>query len=134
PVQNGVVAAILGMLLGIGLAFLVDYLDDSIKGQDDLESLVGTLPILALIPTVTTWKNKQRPMIISDTEPSSPAAEAYRTLRTSIQFMGIDKPMRTIHITSAGAVEGKTTTLANLSVAMRRAGQRVVVVCCDLRR
>src|SRR5439155_23031319 len=74
------------------------------------------------------------PQAVTLTEPSSSAAEAYRTLRTSIQFMGLDRPLRTLQVTSPSASEGKTTTLANLAVALARAGQRVVMVDCDLRR
>ncbi len=66
--------------------------------------------------------------------PKSAAAEAYRTLRTSIQFVALDRPLRIIHVTSAGAGEGKTTTLANLGIAMASAGDRVCMCCCDLRR
>jgi capsular exopolysaccharide synthesis family protein len=67
-------------------------------------------------------------------DPGSTETEAYRTIRTSIQFMGLDHPLRTVQVTSAQPGEGKTTTLANLAVVLARAGQRVVVVCCDLRR
>src|SRR5205814_4660764 len=83
---------------------------------------------------VTSWKDRDRPQAVTLTEPSSSAAEAYRTLRTSIQFMGLDRPLRTLQVTSPSASEGKTTTLANLAVALARAGQRVLMVDCDLRR
>src|SRR5206468_7186721 len=58
----------------------------------------------------------------------------HRSLRTALQFMSLDRPTRLVQLTSASAAEGKTTTLANLAVALARAGQRVIVVCCDLRR
>lgn len=67
-------------------------------------------------------------------EPSSPAAEAYRTLRTNIQFASLDKPLRTLLATSTAADEGKSTTLANLAVTMAQSEQRVILVDCDLRR
>ena len=73
-------------------------------------------------------------MLVSLTDPKSPAAEAYRSLRTSIHFLGLDRPIRTLQVTSASAGEGKTTTLANLGVALAQSGQRVVIVSCDLRR
>jgi non-specific protein-tyrosine kinase len=71
---------------------------------------------------------------VSIEDPTSPAAEAYRTLRTSIQFLGLEQPMRTLQVTSANPQEGKTTTLANLAVALARSGSTVAIVCCDLRR
>lgn len=67
-------------------------------------------------------------------EPSSPAAEAYRTLRTNIQFASLDKPLHTLLATSTAPDEGKSTTLANLAVTMAQSEQRVILVDCDLRR
>ncbi len=72
--------------------------------------------------------------LIALRDPRSPAAEAYRTLRTNIQFSSLDKPLHTLLFTSTGADEGKSTTLANLAVTMAQAEQRVILVDCDLRR
>ncbi len=74
------------------------------------------------------------PDIVTVSDPRSPAAEAYRTLRTNIQFSTIDKPLRRMLLTSAGPDEGKSTTLANLAVAMATAEMKVIVLDCDLRR
>jgi capsular exopolysaccharide synthesis family protein len=125
---------VLGLLFGVGLAFLVEYLDDSIKGKDDLERAALGVEILGVIPAVASWKTKEEARVVSMTDPTSPPAEAYRTLRTAVQFLGLDREVRSIQLTSANAQEGKSTTLANLGVAFARAGQRVVLVCCDLRR
>lgn len=72
--------------------------------------------------------------LITVTQPRSPVSEAYRTLRTSIQFLGLDRDLKTIMITSAGPNEGKSTTLANLAVTFAEAGREVIAVDCDLRR
>lgn len=72
--------------------------------------------------------------LIALRDPRSPAAEAYRTLRTNIQFSSLDKPLRTLLVTSTAPDEGKSITLANLAVTMAQAEQRVIVVECDLRR
>ncbi|MGB8648328.1 MAG: CpsD/CapB family tyrosine-protein kinase [Anaerolineae bacterium] len=72
--------------------------------------------------------------LITISNPRSPVAEAYRTLRTNLEFSALDKPLRTMVATSAGADEGKSTTLANLAVTMAQAGKRVLLVDCDLRR
>jgi capsular exopolysaccharide synthesis family protein len=134
PVRNGIIALVIGLLLGIGLAFLFERLDDSIKTKDDLDGVAHGLSVLGLIPAVAAWRDKTRPLLVSLSDPTVSAAEAYRTLRTSVQFMGLDRPLRTLQVTSPSASEGKTTTLANLAVALARAGQRVVMVDCDLRR
>lgn len=78
-------------------------------------------------------KNEKRPLI-TFTKPKDPIAEAYRTLRTNIHFSAMDNPYRAIMLTSAGPGEGKSTTLANLGVAMAQAGNKVLIVDCDLRK
>jgi capsular exopolysaccharide synthesis family protein len=134
PFRTGVLALLFGLVLGLGLAFLREFLDDSVKTKDDFERVAPGVPVLGLIPVVTAWRGKETPYLVSQEDPTSPAAEAYRTLRTSIQFLGLDQPMRTLQITSANPQEGKTTTLTNLAVALARSGSTVAVVCCDLRR
>ena len=134
PRRNAILGIVLGLLLGVGIAFLIEYLDDSIKGKDDFERAVPGLAVLGMIPLVPDWKAKEQGKVVSISQPTSPAAEAYRILRTSIQFLGIDRQVRIIQVTSASAQEGKTTTLANLAVAFASSGLRTVAVCCDLRR
>jgi capsular polysaccharide biosynthesis protein len=134
PLRSGALAVILGLVLGLGLAFLREFLDDSVKTKDDLERLAPGMPVLGLIPVVSAWRGKDDAYLVSLADPTSQAAEAYRTLRTSIQFLSLEQPMRTLQLTSANPREGKTTTLANLGVALARSGQSVVIVCCDLRR
>lgn len=134
PVRDAILGLAVGLILGVGLAFLLDYLDDSVSSVDDLERATSGLANLALIPQVTGWKAQDEPCLISVEEPTSAAAEAYRSLRTAIQFIGLDHAARIIQITSPNAEEGKTTTLSNLGVALANAGQRVCLCCCDLRR
>ena len=134
PIRNGLLALVVGLMLGVGLAFARDQLDDTVKTKDELERATGGLNALALIPTVARWRDGDLPQVVSIREPASPAAEAYRSLRTSVQFMGLNHPVRVIQLTSPNASEGKSTTLANLAVALAGSGQQVVVVCCDLRR
>ncbi len=134
PVRNGLLALGLGPVFGIALAFVLHHLDDSIKIKEDLERSTGDVPVLGLIPKVSGWKESGETRVVSLDEPSSPAAEAYRTVRTSIQFLAFYRSLRLLQITSPTASEGKTTTVANLAVALARSGQSVVVVSCDLRR
>jgi len=134
PVRSGILGLVVGLLAGVGLAFLVDYLDDSIKTKEDLDAISGGVPTIGMIPAIADWKSKDAARLISVLEPKSPAAEAYRTLRTSITFLAFDSPMGAIQVTSPSAGEGKSSTVCNLAVALINAGERVILVDCDLRR
>lgn len=133
PLSNVMGGLAIGVVLGIALAFLREYLDDTVKTKDDLEAASG-LTAIGLVPALTDWKKREATPLISVMQPRSPAAEAYRSVRTSVEFLGLDQPLGSIQVTSALASEGKTSTLANLAVTFARAGQRVIVLCCDLRR
>lgn len=133
PVHNVLLALGVGLVLGLAGAFVADHLDDSIKSGTDLEIAGSGLSLLGVIPAIP-WKNKAEARVVSLTEPTSAGAEAYRTLRTSITFLGLDRSLGVIQLTSPNSSEGKTTTLANLAVAMAKTGQRVLIVDCDLRR
>jgi capsular exopolysaccharide synthesis family protein len=133
PLFNGVLGGGIGLMFGLGIAFLFEQLDDTIKAKGDLERQTN-LPTLGLIPVVPTWRRRTDAILVSQSDSASPVAEAYRTLRTSINFIGLDRSMRTLQVTSPSAGDGKSATVANLGVALARAGLRVVVVGCDLRR
>ncbi len=133
PVRTGALAAVVGLIFGVGLAFLFDYLDDSVRDEEDLERATS-LPNLGTIPAISDWKKEERAYLVSLVEPDSTIVEAYRALRTSVQFLGLDRTMRIVQATSAIAREGKTTTLANLGVLFAKAGYKVVIVDADLRR
>jgi polysaccharide biosynthesis transport protein len=132
PVRNAALALAAGLVLGLGLAFLLEQLDDRVHGRDDVEAATGGLSILGLIP-----HSKRRDRLVAspaELQDDPALAEAFRSLRTSIHFVALAKPMRSIQVTSAGATEGKTTTVAGLAVTLAQAGNRVVVVDGDLRR
>jgi succinoglycan biosynthesis transport protein ExoP len=130
PVRTALLASVVGLLLGLGAAFLIDHLDDSIRSTDDLVRLGTDVPVLATVPNVSSRDN--RPIAIS--APDTPAVESYRNLRTNIQFLGIERKMRSIQVTSTRPGEGKTTTAANLAVVLSQAGSNVVLVDADLRK
>ncbi len=133
PLRNGVLAGALGLGLGLGCAFLFDQLDDRIMSREQLDPLIPDIPILGIVPMARGGTRKEpRPIVLS--APDAPAAEAFRSLRTSLQFLGIGQQSRILQVTSPNVGEGKTTILANLAVAFSQAGQRVAVVSCDLRR
>jgi polysaccharide biosynthesis transport protein len=151
--RNIMVAFLVAFAVGIGLAFLLDYLDDSVKTSDDIGRHLG-LPTLALIPH-HFGSEKRRLKLLAATgdgngngngsvavstglitleERRSPMAEAYRHLRTSLLFSSAGKPPQTILITSSQPSEGKTTTAINTAITLAQADADVVIVDCDLRR
>jgi polysaccharide biosynthesis transport protein len=134
PLSDGLIALVIGLLLGVGAAFVLEYFDDDVYTKDEVEQLSGGVPVLAVIPQMKSWKKSGETKLISEEDPFSPVTEAYRSLRTSLQFAGHDGHLKTILVTSAAGSEGKTSTVANLGVILANAGERVVVVSCDLRR
>ncbi len=145
--RNIFIAFLISLTAGIGLAFLLDYLDDSIKSSDDIGRHLG-LPTLALIPySSNTEKRKPNALtslngngdpsptaLITIEDNRSALAEAYRHLRTSLLFSSAGKPPQTILITSAQPAEGKTTTAINTAITLAQSGADVVIIDCDLRR
>ncbi len=129
PVRTAALAVVVGALLGLGAVFLIDHFDDSIRGPDDVQRAVG-LPVLALVPIDRPPDN--RPIALS--RAGDYAVEVYRSLRTSVQFLGLDSETRVIQVTSPGSGDGKTTTAANLAVVFADIGHRVVLVDADLRK
>ncbi|WP_248705005.1 polysaccharide biosynthesis tyrosine autokinase [Curtobacterium sp. MWU13-2055] len=118
-----------GLALGVGIAVLRSTLDTRIHGTHDVESLT-TAPVLGGIGF--NPEAKERPLIVS-TDPRSPRAEAFRSLRTNLQFVNLDSEQRCFVMTSSLPGEGKTTTTANLAIALSETGASVVVVDGDLR-
>ena len=134
PLTDAVLGFVLGLLFGIGVAFLVEHLDDTVYEKEDLERLVPGARVLALIPVVESWKTKVRTFVVTKAEPNSIASEAYHALRTSLQFIVRETKAKVILVTSPDQSEGKTATVANLGVVLANAGERVAIVSSDLRR
>jgi non-specific protein-tyrosine kinase len=126
---NTILASIVGALLAVGVVFLVEYLDDTLKTPEDV-SRVLSLDTLGLIGKL----NKGTKELVTLSQPLSPVSEAFRVLRTNIRFSSVDRPIHTLVVTSAGPTEGKSTTAANLATVMAQAGLKVIVVDADLRR
>jgi len=132
--RNVVLGAMVGLMAGVGLALLFDALDRSIASPEELESVTGGKPNLAIVPTVKEWRRKDETHIVSRDNPKGITAEAYRTLRAAIEFAAVDREVKVLQLTSANPGEGKTTTSVNLAVVMAQAGKRVVLVDADLRK
>jgi capsular exopolysaccharide synthesis family protein len=133
PRQDALLGLLAGLFLGVGAAFLRDSMDDTLTTSETAEQVNGA-PVLATVPMVASWKKIESPVMVAVSDPTSPAAEAYRSLRTSLQFSRQESTLRTLLVTSSHAREGKTATVANLGAVFAQAGERVVLVSCDLRR
>jgi tyrosine-protein kinase Etk/Wzc len=146
------VGSLLGLLLGLGLAFMLEFNDTTIKSNEDVERYLG-LPILGTIPHIAHSKKDgielrrrssrsktqtsvvQYPkQLLSFSGDDSVITESYRSLRTNLSFVSPDRPLHTTILTSAGPGEGKSLTTANLSMAYAQMGKRVLLVDTDLRR
>jgi capsular exopolysaccharide synthesis family protein len=132
PVRDAVIALILSLVLAVALAFLLDTIDERIRSVGDLELVTRGLPTFALIPEVDRGHDERFVALRDD--PRGLQAEAFRSLRTAVKFAALDQSIKVIQLTSASQGEGKTTVVANLALALAQGGDRVAVVCCDLRR
>jgi tyrosine-protein kinase len=132
PKRDAALAVVAGLILGVGLAFLREALDVKIHTVEELESLTA-IPILGTIDMLPrSMRGDGRIVTLED--PRNPTSEAYRRLRTNIDFMNFNRDLKSILITSPLPGQGKSTTIANLAIALLRTGKRVAVIEGDLRR
>jgi len=124
------VAAAAGFMLAAGTAYLLEYLDDAIKSAEEA-SQVFQSPVIGAVP-VLEKRYAQGLYLVQ--QPHTPAAEAFRSLRTNLEFAGVDQPLRSILVSSAGPGDGKSTVSVNLALTMAQVGKRVVIVDADMRR
>jgi Mrp family chromosome partitioning ATPase len=122
---NITLGVIVGLVVGIGLAFFIEYLDTSVKTIDDVERTLQS-PVLGVIP--------QDIGALIDEGVEGAHAEAYRVLRTNLLFSRKDEKLNSVAVVSAGAGEGKSTTVFNLATIFAYSGQRTIIVDSDLRR
>jgi succinoglycan biosynthesis transport protein ExoP len=134
-VRSVLLAAVAALGLGVGLAFLLEYIDYTIKTPEELDTAYGmaTLGVIGAYMNENGRKSRGEDLITL-AEPRSPVSEAFRALRTNLQFASPGNPLRSLLVTSAGPVEGKTSVSANLAVILAQAGNRVILVDTDLRR
>jgi tyrosine-protein kinase len=127
---NIALGLLLGLAAGVALAVLRETLDTTVKKVEDLQALTS----VATLGVVSYDSDASRRPLVSHLDPHSSRAESFRTLRTNLQFVDIDRPPRTVVVTSAVAGEGKSTTACNLAITLAQAGIRVALVEGDLRR
>ena len=143
--RNVMIALALSLVAGIGLAFLLDFLDDTVKSLDDVDRYIH-LPALAMIPAgrgavrlkgipqaASPGPAESTALAMID-DVRSPIAESYRHLRTSLLLSSAGQPPKTILVTSSQPSEGKTTTAINTAFMLAQTGAEVLIIDCDLRR
>ena len=127
--RNTLLAAIVGLMLAIGVIFAIEFLDDTIRDPETITSLTG-LPVLATISRHEQTANEP----ITQAHPRSPVSKSFRSLRTNVKYAGVDKPIRRLIISSPTPEDGKTTIATNLATALAQGGSKVVLIDADLRR
>lgn len=136
--RDVVLAIVLALVMGVGLAFLLDYLDKRIKDEKTLERLSG-IPVLVGVPVVGRgWRRRSADdrtiEVVGFANNRTPLLESFRTLRSTLQYFNVDGNLRKILITSGLPGEGKTVTTANLAISLAMSGKHVIVLEADLRR
>jgi capsular exopolysaccharide synthesis family protein len=126
-ILNTIIGAFVGLLFAFGLAFLAEFVDDTIRTPEDFEQYKD-FPLLSSIPQIT------KSTLISKMDANDPVAEAYRTIRYNLKYASLDKPLKSLLITSSNPKEGKTLTVANLGISFSQAGLKVLLIDTDLRR
>ena len=129
PLRNALLAAVVGLMLAGGLILLIEYLDDTIRDPQEITRKWG-VPILGMI---TRYRSNGSPLITLK-QPRSPVSEAFRSLRTNLEYAAVDSPLKTILVTSPSPQDGKTTIVSNLACVIAQGDRSVVVVDADLRR
>lgn len=136
PLQDGMLFGAVGLMATAGIAFLFEYLDDSIKTQVDVESHLD-LPVLGYVAEMKNGrgaKKDQPPGTVTAIQPRSPVSESFRSLRTSLEFYNFESSLKSLIITSPVEQVGKTTVATNLAIVFAQSNKRVVLVDADLRR
>ena len=134
--RNILMAVLFGLAGGLGLAFFLEYLDNTIKDPEDIKRYLN-IPYLGPVPVIAPNDNQDEdvpPEMVVLNSPKSTASEAYRGIRTGILFSSAESEPQVIMVTSAGPQEGKTITSSNLAITMAQSGNKVVLLDCDMRR
>lgn len=134
PVQSALLAAAIGLLATAGFIFLVEFLDDTLKTPDDIKDVLET-PVIGFIGELkhNPKQDEESLGVFVAKNPRSPVAEAFRSLRTNLEYSSVDDPARTLLVTSSGESEGKSTVAANLAIVEAQSGKKVIIIDADMR-
>ena len=132
PVRDGAIGLAMGLLLGLAMAFVATKLDTTIKSPDEAREIYNA-PVLGDIP-LSEFKEDGTSRLTLVQHPGGHAAETYRVLRNNLEFINVERDIKTVLITSAAPSEGKSTVAANLATVLSQAGKTVILVNCDFHR
>lgn len=135
PMQTAFLGAAIGLLITAALVFLIEFLDDTLKTPDEIKAVLEA-PVIGFIGELkhNSKKGEEALGVYVAKNPRSPVAEAFRSLRTNLEYSSVDNPVKTVLITSSGESEGKSTVAANLAIVEAQSGKAVVIVDADMRR
>ncbi|MGB8214212.1 MAG: polysaccharide biosynthesis tyrosine autokinase [Anaerolineales bacterium] len=133
PIRSALLAALVGLMAAAGIIFLVEFLDNTIRDPQDITRRWG-IPIMGMIIKYKSSDKTKAESPITVRYPRSPVSEAFRSLRTNLQFASVDVPMHSLLVTSPSPSDGKSTVVANLASVIAQSGRNVVIVDADLRR
>jgi len=138
PLRTAALGGAAGLLITAIIAFAIEYLDDTIKTPEEIETLAG-LPVIGFLTDFKSNGFSKSNLIEShslfiSTQPRSPVSEAIRSLRTNLEFSAVDKSLRTILVTSANPSEGKSTIAVNYALAVSQSGKKTLLLDADMRR
>jgi non-specific protein-tyrosine kinase len=129
--MNTILAGAVGLIVALMIVFVLEYMDDTIKTDEDIVQALNLVPL----GNVNHMKSRnETDKLITSQNPFSAASEAYRLIRSNVQFMSVERPRKTLMITSTNPGEGKSLTAANLSLVMAQAGLKTILVDADLRQ
>lgn len=131
--RNLALAVVVGLMLGVGLAFLRERLDDRLAGREEFEEVLGA-PVFGIVPKRSGRRNRNWTELSVLQDPKTSSAEAYRMIRTNVEHLARNEGLRIFTVTSPMLGDGKTTVSANLAVALAKTGKRVIAISCDLHR
>ena len=135
PMQSTIMGLAIGLFIAAATIFLIEFLDDTLKTPDEIKAVLD-VPVIGFIGDLKSGASKNNgPLgLFVARNPRSPVSEAFRSLRTNIEYSSVDKQIQTVLITSSGESEGKSTVAANLAVVEAQVGKKVVLVDTDMRR
>ena len=132
-VMNIAIAFLLGLMVGVGLTFLLEYLDNTFKTKEAVEGSLN-IPVMGVIPQMSDSSKPGKKYFVVEDDPKAVAAESYRTLKTNIQYSSFDEKHRVMVVTSSTPGEGKSTTTGNLALALAEGEAKVILIDCDMRK
>lgn len=135
PMQDAMIGGVIGLLIIGALIFLLEFLDDTLKTPDEIKTVLEA-PVIGFIGELKQGNKKADDSlgVFVAKNPRSPVAEAFRSLRTNLEYSSVDEPVKTVLITSSGESEGKSTVAANLAIVEAQSGRAVVIIDADMRR